>query len=179
LAAGGDARYAIRSMEGFATGTGLLPEQVWDRDDLPCKHLRRGRPTGAAVPLMWAHAEYLKLLRSVRDGKVFDLIPEVSARYLGERKRCRKLRVWSALSKATIACRGETLRVIADAAFLLHWSPDNWRTLRDTPSKPTRLGFEFVDIAIAQDAQEPLRFTFYWPDGSRWEGKDYTVEVAA
>jgi len=31
---------------------------------------------------MWAHAEYIKLLRSAADGKVFDLIPEVADRYL-------------------------------------------------------------------------------------------------
>jgi hypothetical protein len=40
-----------------------------------------GKPTGAAMPLMWAHAEYLKLLRSTADGVVFDLIPEVAERY--------------------------------------------------------------------------------------------------
>ena len=45
-----------------------------------------GRPTGSAMPLMWAHAEYIKLLRSVSDGHVFDLIPEVASRYLGRQK---------------------------------------------------------------------------------------------
>ena len=31
-----------------------------------------GRASGSAMPLVWAHAEYLKLCRSLRDGEVFD-----------------------------------------------------------------------------------------------------------
>jgi len=45
------------------------------------------------MPLMWAHAEYIKLLRSVSDGKVFDLIPAVADRYQ-HRRECMTLEVW-------------------------------------------------------------------------------------
>jgi glucoamylase len=83
LAAGRDISHLIRALEGFASTTGLLPEQVWDAPDYPEKHIFLGRATTAAMPLMWAHAEYIKLLRSVRDNKVFDLIPAVADRYQG------------------------------------------------------------------------------------------------
>ena len=53
-----------------------------------------GRPTGSAMPLMWAHAEYIKLLRSVADGRVFDLIPEVAERYLSGRNTRHRFEVW-------------------------------------------------------------------------------------
>jgi glucoamylase len=56
----------------------------------PGKYMFLGRPTGSAMPLMWAHAEYVKLLRSASDGQVFDLIPEVASRYLGNRKACQR-----------------------------------------------------------------------------------------
>ncbi len=177
LAAGRDVTRYIRSIEGFATPTGLLPEQVWDRPDLPEKHLYLGRPTGAAVPLAWAHAEYLKLLRSVRDGRVFDLIPEVAGRYLGSRHRCRKLKVWSFVSPAVAIRTGHTLRILAEAAFHLRWSADGWQTVSDTPAKATRLGFHYVDVAVPQEAREPVSFTFYWPDAGRWEGRNFAVEV--
>ncbi len=72
---------------GSASPTGLLPEQVWDEPDRPDLYMFLGRPTGSARPLMWAHAEYIKLLRSVADGKVFDLVPEVAARYLPRSRR--------------------------------------------------------------------------------------------
>jgi len=32
----------------FSNGTGLLPEQIWDQDDQPDTHMRRGGPTGSA-----------------------------------------------------------------------------------------------------------------------------------
>jgi glucoamylase len=51
---------------------GLFPEQIWDTDDLPACGLRNGEPTGSALPLVWAHAEFVTLLRSMRDGVVFD-----------------------------------------------------------------------------------------------------------
>jgi len=74
LAAGRAPAPYLRALEGFASPTGLLPEQVWDEPDRPDLFMFLGRPTGSARPLMWAHAEYIKLLRSAADGKVFDLV---------------------------------------------------------------------------------------------------------
>jgi glucoamylase len=72
FAAGRDAKPFLRAMEQFATCTGLLTEQVWDGPDRPEMHMCLGKPTTAAMPLMWAHAEYIKLLRSIKDGRVFE-----------------------------------------------------------------------------------------------------------
>ncbi len=83
-----EAERMLRLMEQAATDTGLIPEQVWDADDLPGKDLFRGRPTTSACPLVWAHAEYVKLLRSLRDGAVFDL-PRQTVRRYGRSRRCR------------------------------------------------------------------------------------------
>ena len=71
-----------RTMERFAGDSGLLPEQVWDAADIPERGLYFGGPTGSAMPLAWAHAEYLKLCRSLHDGKVFDLPAQTVERYL-------------------------------------------------------------------------------------------------
>ena len=60
---------------------GMLPEQIWDYKDIPSKGMYLGRPAGSAQPLVWAHAEYLKLLRSAADGRVFDRISVVEERY--------------------------------------------------------------------------------------------------
>jgi glucoamylase len=72
----GDREAALRrlhALEGLASACGMLPEQVWDAPDLPARGLYRGRATGSASPLGWAHAEYVKLCRSLTDGRVFDL----------------------------------------------------------------------------------------------------------
>lgn len=61
LAAGRDVQPFIRAMEGFATSTKLLPEQVWALPDQPKAHMAFARPTGGAMPLVWAHGEHALL----------------------------------------------------------------------------------------------------------------------
>ena len=76
------AKELCRVMVRFATDTGLIPEQVWDANDLPERHLFHGQPTGSVCPLVWAHGEYVKLRRSMRDGRVFDAPRQTFKRYL-------------------------------------------------------------------------------------------------
>jgi glucoamylase len=177
LSAGRDVKPFIRAIEGFASATGLLPEQVWDEKDKPNAHMFFGRPTGSAMPLMWAHAEYIKLLRSVSDGRVFDLIPDVAKRYLGERKACQLFEIWKPNRRVRFVKKGYTLRVQASVSFHLHWTGDEWGTVKDTPSSATTLGIDFVDIPIVAAQHAPIRFTFFWPGNNSWEGRDYMVEI--
>ena len=177
LSAGRDVKPFIRTLEGFASATGLLPEQVWDEPDRPDAHMFLGRPTGSAMPLMWAHAEYVKLLRSASDGCVFDLIPEVAKRYLGDRSACQLFEIWKPNRRVRIVKKKYTLRVQVPAPFRLHWTSDEWHQVNDTPSSATTFGIEFVDIPITETQQEPIRFTFFWPKSHSWEGRDYMVEV--
>lgn len=177
LAAGGYVRPFIRAMERFASPTGLLPEQVWDESDRPDLHLYLGKPTGSAMPLMWAHAEYIKLLRSVADGRVFDCIPEVAQRYLGNRE-CRPIEVWKFNRRTATVRRGATLRILKTGhPFRLRWSRDEWQNTEEMPSRATVVGIEYVDIAVPLEQQAPIRFTFYWTGSERWEGRDYMVSV--
>ena len=106
LAAGRDVQPYIRAMERFATSTKLLPEQVWALPDLPKAHMGFGRPTGGAMPLAWAHAEYIKLVRSAADGQVFDLIPEVADRYRNRREGAAPGDLEIQPAGALAACRG-------------------------------------------------------------------------
>ncbi len=167
-------------MEGLASPTGLLPEQSWDESDIPEKFMWFGRPTGSAMPLMWAHAEYVKLLRSTADGKVYDLIPEVAERYIGKRPPGRKaLQVWKPIHQVRFMKQGETLRVQGNAKFRLHWSSDNWNTTADTPSSRNSLEIEYVDLPTSKaKCGTCFRFTFLWTDASKWEGEDYNVTVS-
>ncbi len=61
----------VLAMEKMATATWMLPEQVWDSGP------GVGQATGSATPLGWTHGEYIKLLRSRRDGAVFDRLKTV------------------------------------------------------------------------------------------------------
>jgi glucoamylase len=176
LAAGHDPKLYIKALEAFAAPTGLLAEQIWDQPDSPDGRMKFGRPTGAVMPLMWAHAEYIKLLRSVKEGQVFDLIPAVADRYLRQRN-CRPLEIWKINRQPRSIDAGMTLRVQAAAAFVLRWTNDDWLEVHDSPSTPTGLQIEFVDIEVPKEQRAPLHFTFYWPQENRWEDRDFQVAV--
>jgi glucoamylase len=178
LAAGHDTKPFVRAMESFASATGLLPEQAWDGPDRPEVYMYCGKPTGSAMPLMWAHAEYIKLLRSVRDGKVSDLIADVAKRYLGgERAHRCSFEVWKFTRQVRSVKRGYVLRIQVPASFRLHWSGDEWQTVKDAPSSTTALGVEFADIPIPAAQRAPIRFTFLWTAAGHWEGRDFMVSV--
>jgi glucoamylase len=129
------------------------------------------------MPLMWAHAEYIKLLRSVRDGKVSDLIPDVATRYLGARADRKLFEVWKFTRQVRSVKRGYVLRIQVPASFQLRWSDDEWQTVKDTPSSATTLGVEFADIPIAASQQASIRFTFFWTTSNSWEGRDFLVSI--
>ena len=178
LAAGHSTEAYIRTMENLASTTGLLPEQSWDEEDRPEIYMWGGQPTGSAMPLMWAHGEYIKLLRSTADGKVYDAIPEVSKRYLGEHGKRKQFEVWKPNRHVRFMRVGEILRVQGRAAFILHWSSDNWKTVRDTQSSQNSLQIDYVDLTdVATSSGTCIRFTFYWTEGNNWEGRDYSVTV--
>ena len=176
LAAGHDARPYIHAMEAFANKTKLLPEQIWDQSDVPDEVLYYGRQTGSATPLMWAHAEYIKLLRSIADGKVFDFIPEVAARYIEGPPR-KRIEMWKHNRQPKHVRAGSLLRIQAIEPFMLHWSRDEWHTVQETHSTMLPLGLTYVDVEVAADETAPIRFTFHWRDPDHWEGRDYLVEI--
>ncbi len=80
-----EAEHLKLTMEAFANEGGMLSEQVWDAPDIPDKELFLGKPSGSAMPLVWAHAEYVKLRRSLRDGRLFDTPPQTVQRYQVEK----------------------------------------------------------------------------------------------
>ncbi len=82
LAAGRDPKPFITAMEKFANEGGMISEQLWDADDLKNDGMKRGSPTGAAMPLCWSHAEYVSLVRSRHDGVCFDRVEPAFQRYV-------------------------------------------------------------------------------------------------
>ncbi len=177
LAAGRDPRPYLRALERFAHAVGLLTEQVWDEPDRPESFLEFGGPTGAAMPLMWAHAEYVRLARSVRDGAVFDRVEAVAERYQRSRGARRAIEVWSPARWAPAVGRDETLRVLAPRPFRLRWTRDEWASSSEADSTASGVGVAWVDLLPGPEPRGPFRFTFRWLDDGTWEDRDYAVEV--
>jgi glucoamylase len=162
-------------MEQFSNGTCLLPEQIWDEADLPEADLRCGGPTGSANPLLWAHSEYVRLLRSRHDGKVFDLIPEVVTRFRDDKTRS-KVEFWLPKHPIRHARKDHILRICAPEPFRLHWSADDWKTCQDSDSRATGIGDEYFDLAPS-DFGSQIDFTFFWTSRGQWEGRNYLVRA--
>jgi len=180
LAAGRSAESYIQAMEQLASPTGLLPEQVWDAPDRPEAFMFRGKPTGSAMPLLWAHAEYIKLLRSVADGRVYDLIPEVNQRYVTNRVKREPIEVWKPDRRLRFMPKGSILRIHGHERFRLRWSNDNWHSQHDIESTANALQIDFVDLPApvsSSDKNTSVHFTFFWLNSNRWEGRDYQVDL--
>ncbi|HYM25660.1 MAG TPA: glycoside hydrolase family 15 protein [Vicinamibacterales bacterium] len=152
LAAERDALPFARALEAFAVGVGLIPEQIWDQPAIADKLLTRGGPTGAALPLLWAHAEYIKLVRSIADGRVFDRIEPVANRYLGARRPPARLEVWSAKRPIASVPSGTRLRVVAGEPFTIEWSSGTVSSSTDTG-----LGVSYVEVDLSGDVRFRLR----------------------
>jgi glucoamylase len=167
------------AMEAFANEGSLIPEQVWDSEDIPEHELSCGRPSGSAMPLVWAHAEYIKLRRSLHDGQVFDMPPQTVQRYLKDQTGS-PYAMWRFNHKSQSMRVGQTLRVEALAPAVVHWSTDDWASKQDARTQDTGLGMHIVDLPTGDlGAGTAIVFTFYWPQEDRWEGTDFHVQIEA
>lgn len=172
-----EAESLLATLEGFASDGQLLPEQIWDAPDIRRRGLIRGQPSGAAMPLVWAHAEHVKLLRSLADGRVFDTPPQPRRRYQVDGVRARHC-VWRFNQKCRSVAAGHLLRVETLAAATIHWSGDGWHTVQDTPTEDSGLGVHFADLDTAGlAAGAEVVFTMRWLATGRWEGTDYRLAV--
>ncbi len=179
LAAGAitEARRMLSTMEQLANVGGMMPEQSWDAPDIPERELFFGRPSGSAMPLVWAHAEYLKLRRSLLDGRVFDMPPQTVQRYLVEKIDSPRI-LWRFNQQVRVMPAGKFLRIETAAPAVVHWSSDSWASVADLPTTDSGLGIHYADLPTAPvPAGASVEFTFQWPEADRWEGADFRVAI--
>jgi glucoamylase len=178
LAAGNreEAERLMKVMAAFANDGGMIPEQIWDSRDIPDRELFFGRPSGSAMPLVWAHAEYVKLVRSLHDGRVFDTPPQTVERYVNKKTRS-SFAIWRFNNKCRTMPAGRILRIEALSCAVVHWSPNGWQKVMDAETKDTGLGLHYIDLPTEKISSGSIVFTFYWPDAAKWEGQDFEVLI--
>ena len=182
LAAGrpAEAVRLMRAMERFAGDGGLIPEQVWDTDDIPEHGLHFGRPTGSAMPLAWAHAEYIKLRRSLRDGRVFDTPRPTVRRYLVEKVDSPHA-IWRLDHRRRSIPPGKVLRVEVHEPAVIHWEAEGGPGGREVRTRDSGLGVHYADLPTERLPRgSTVRFTSSWPEGGWLEKKDvWSVKPSA
>ncbi len=179
LAAGraASAEALLTVMENSTGDSRLIPEQVWDTTDIPERELFAGKSSGSACPLVWAHSEYIKLRRSLLDGRIFDQPPQTVDRYLKQKKSSEYFN-WRFNNKARTMPCGKKLRLLLMDQATVHWSLDKWQTATDTDSKESGWNLQYVDLPTDKlICGREIVFTFFWKNGERWEGTDYSVMV--
>jgi glucoamylase len=179
LAAGrrAEAERLLATLEAGASPGKLLPEQVWDADPIPSLELEPGKPSGSAMPLVWAHAEHIKLLRSLADNAVFDRPVQTTRRYLRE-KRVARCRTWRPDWRTPSIPAGRVLRLDLQHEALVHWSTDGWRTRSDVQTHDTGLGIHSVDLPTnGLDLGQSIVFTWMNLASGEWVRQDHTVTV--
>jgi glucoamylase len=178
LAAGRDPKPFIAAMEKFSNAGGMLPEQLWDAPDLPDGRMKFGQPTGSAMPLCWAHAEFISLVRSAHDGVCFDRIEPVFQRYVVHRAKGPH-EIWTALHPIREMPRGKILRLVVAVRAAISWSADGWVSSHHADTTEINgLKLWFVDLPVQKCPDgTAIEFTFFWKDAQCWEGRNYSVSV--
>jgi glucoamylase len=178
LAAGRDPMPWITAMEKFANEGGMITEQLWDADDMPDGSMKCGRPTGAAMPLCWSHAEYVTLVRSRRDGVCFERVEPAFQRYVVNPVPSRH-EIWSFRHQLRQLSHQKILRIIVAAEATIVWSADHWATANksDTMNR-TGLNLWFADLATKDLPNGSIvEFTFFWKDTQSWEGRNWQIDI--
>jgi glucoamylase len=160
-------------LEASASAGKLLPEQVWDGPPLPDHELMPGGPSGSAMPLVWAHAEHIKLLASLADGAVFDLPPQTVRRYQRE-QRTPRVQSWRPDWRSPRIAPGRVLRIELPEPSVVTWSLDNGRTRIEAATRDTGLGVHAAELPAAAASGS---ITFAWRAANAGDGAQFAVTI--
>ncbi len=170
LQAGEDARPWLTAMSRMTGPGGLIPEQVWDAQAASFGR-EPGKPSGSAMPLVWAHSEFLRLAVAIGTGKPVETLDCVTAHLAGASPKVEARR-WRSGTPLRVLPQGGTLVVEDPMPFSLHFSWDGWHSVEDEESRPLPFGMNGVSLTIPP-AATGLVFTRRFEAG--WEGMNHTV----
>jgi glucoamylase len=176
----GDREEALKLLRVLADMTGvegLIPEQIWDSADVPQYALYNGHSTGSAKPLVWAHAEYILLLRSLKENRVFDMPEQTHKRYV-ENANEWKYALWNFNYPFKTILEGKIVRLHLDYPFKVRWTNDDWKNYDDVEASTNRLNVWYVDLPTDRHTQKTrFKFTLFWTLSQKWEGDDFEIEI--
>ncbi|MHB1678071.1 MAG: glycoside hydrolase family 15 protein [Sulfuriferula sp.] len=178
LMAGEDPLPYILSMVAMTGHGGLLPEQVWDTAPVPKYGLYPGKPSGSAMPLVWAHAEYIKLCLSYAQGHPVDRPAQTWLRYHGQRPKISYY-VWSLKQRLHVLSVGKELRLLSHVPASVHWGTNGWQNIANAETENWGLAYVASIPTNTLKAGETVEFTFYYTDTAQWQGEDFQIRIVA
>ncbi len=174
--ANGNHKKAIELLKAVIKQAGenyLIPEQIWDDKDIPKKFLFNGKPTLGAMPLVWAHAEYLKLVRSLNDKKVYDCPKQTLKRYCGKKPNTH-LQIWKPNHRIKDLDPSKTLRIEVFEPCTILYTIGTKKA--EDQMKDSNLGLYYIDIK-PNTWRKNHKIQFRFANHSKFKKKSFTIRV--
>jgi glucoamylase len=178
LLAGDDVSPYLNAMARMTGPGGLLPEQVWDSPSIPERGLMPGSPSGSAMPLVWAHAEFIKLALSAARGAPVDRPVRTWTRYKGQ-KPVLPYALWQLRQRIVTLRAGQELRLVLPEPALVHYALDDWQAPVDLATQDQGLAHVARISSAVLAAGRKILFTLYWPARDHWQGEDFEIQIVA
>lgn len=181
LLAGNDPMPYLNAMIAMTGNGGMLPEQIWDKAEIPAHNLQPGKPTGSAMPLAWAHAEFVKLVFSYLEGEPIDRPHAIWQRYQGKRPHA-KIAFWLQQAPVNRIQQGAQLYIGLHKPSLVRWGSNNWQNIRNLPTWDSGIGLHIAEIDTSKLAPgDNINFTYRRNGGGDgdgdWIGQNYIIEI--
>jgi glucoamylase len=175
LAAGRSPLPYLQAMAAMSGPGGMIPEQVWDTTAMPQRHLYPGKPTGSAMPLVWAHAEFIKLVHSWAIQRPFDRPEAVWQRYGGQRPKL-DFALWSPGAPVSAIMEGQILRICLPRSATVEWRTAENEAQRSATS-PGGLGLYLAEIdTVRLAAGQAIQFNIGYKGESEIK-KGYCITI--
>ena len=67
------------------------------------------------------------------------------------------------------------------APATVHWTTDGWASTGRQDTSPAAVGcLHFADLPTGGlPAGQEVEWTFFWPEGDRWEGENFRASIIA
>jgi glucoamylase len=170
LQEGKDPKPYLNAMINMTGPGGLIPEQVWESDPIPEHLLYPGKPSGSAMPLVWAHAEFLKLLYALEKGEPLELLESLKNRY---KFQVPKAKTWHWRTEIPFESlpKGKALIIEARQAFALQYQLDDKAPVE---KESQRLGLGMVGLHFKRSEfsnQQMLSFKLRFHNDETFDGR--------
>jgi glucoamylase len=176
LQLGNDPLPYLEMMTRMTGPTGLIPEQVWDGPPIPERGLQPGKPTGSAMPLVWAHAEFLKLLCAREQKRPLELLNCVDKHL--RQKAASGTWSWRTDTPFETLPADRDLLIEMEKPFVLHMGFDGWQEAQDKSSTSLAFGRHGVRLTRKElSGKDVIDFTRYFTDEVEWERTDHHIKL--
>ncbi|MGI8470056.1 MAG: glycoside hydrolase family 15 protein [Pyrinomonadaceae bacterium] len=173
------AEQRLNSMLGFANEGLMIPEQIWDKSEVPktidkefIPELKFGEGTGSATPLAWSMAQFIRLAVNLQAGRNLETPDVVYNRYI--RKDSHRL--------AANSQQESTQSITADTNWdelknLPKQSIDNFKVISFNP-KIAKTSVTFIYSGEGKDIEIVGDFTGWQPKGLKFVNGKITLPFA-